>query len=408
MKRFVLFLFLIYFCNIAFSQINLCKMAIPLCLNNDSISFPAAANTIDASAGPNYGCLQTLHNPTWFFFQASKSGAISLSIHGVTADIDYICWGPFAEPFTPCSSQISDINSIIDCSYSALVNELCQIPNADSGAFYILLITNYNNIASNVTIAQTNSSDSTGAINCDSSNIYSKSLNVCAKDTIYLQSVINDPTAQYTWVFANGDSSFVQNPIIPNIDSTYYGQVINKVITATDTIYIGGIIAVKPLPKVKFKWVTNWWGCFSFTNQSINYDSLVWNFGDDTISLSENPLHCYEQNGIYIVTLNAYLNGCKNTKQDTLEVSVGISNNLINNFTVKPNPASDYIDIEVNIFDSQQNLEIDLMDISGRILINQMILTKKTSLNISNFKKGIYILKIHSSQQTNFVKFVKM
>ena len=61
------------------------------------------------------------------------------------------------------------------------------------------------------------------------------------------------------------------------------------------------------------------------TNLSSNYESLLWNFGDGTVSFNENPMHTYSSNGTYEITLSAFSNsGCL---VDTYSVTIPVSIN---------------------------------------------------------------------------------
>jgi PKD repeat protein len=44
----------------------------------------------------------------------------------------------------------------------------------------------------------------------------------------------------------------------------------------------------------------------TFTNNSVNSFSWAWNFGDDSVSALQNPVHIYLRPGQYPVTLRAY------------------------------------------------------------------------------------------------------
>ena len=46
-----------------------------------------------------------------------------------------------------------------------------------------------------------------------------------------------------------------------------------------------------------------------FVNTSLNYDSLLWEFGDGLNDTAANPTHTYLQNGFYNVCLYVY-NAC--------------------------------------------------------------------------------------------------
>ncbi|MBK8722723.1 MAG: PKD domain-containing protein [Saprospiraceae bacterium] len=62
--------------------------------------------------------------------------------------------------------------------------------------------------------------------------------------------------------------------------------------------------AFSPLvPKMAFEKVTYLNTPVSFQNQSINAQSLLWDFGDGTTSTEENPVHSYSKIGTYPVSL---------------------------------------------------------------------------------------------------------
>ncbi len=58
-----------------------------------------------------------------------------------------------------------------------------------------------------------------------------------------------------------------------------------------------------------------------FTNESANFKTLIWNFGDSNFSVIPNPSHVYSYPGIYRVTLKATgPGGCFDEKTDTVLV----------------------------------------------------------------------------------------
>jgi len=88
--------------------------------------------------------------------------------------------------------------------------------------------------------------------------------------------------------------------------------------------------------------------------------------------------------------------------------SVGITDNN-NSFNCKiyPNPASDNLIIESDRNKLTTNAIISVYDIQGKLLLQQKIMQQQTELNISQFAKGIYIIKINNDKETMQSKFVK-
>ena len=67
----------------------------------------------------------------------------------------------------------------------------------------------------------------------------------------------------------------------------------------------------------------------SFVNLSSNYESVVWDFGDGTTSIDENPTHIYNSSGAYTIGLSALTNG--GCLLDTFSVTVTVSSTTVIN-----------------------------------------------------------------------------
>lgn len=80
----------------------------------------------------------------------------------------------------------------------------------------------------------------------------------------------------------------------------------------------------------------------------------------------------------------------------TIELSnpVGIS--------IYPNPAINKLTIE-----SLHKSTMEILNMQGQIILQQSLLLNKTEIDISGLVKGIYILKLYSSDKTEVTKFVK-
>lgn len=219
-------------------SITVCDGARPFCTGITS-DFPATINAGDAQIGPNYGCLTSVPNPTWFYMKIATAGDLIFTMtNSALLDIDFACWGPFTEPVTPCSSSLTATGSnwgsdsphgtypypygnLVDCSFNYSSSEICGIPNATVGQYYLLMITNYSNMPTNILFSQTGG---TGSADCSFVDppITSNSP-LCVGKT--LQLTVSDPIpgATYAWTGPNGFTSSVMNPSIPNITSTGAG-----------------------------------------------------------------------------------------------------------------------------------------------------------------------------------------
>jgi gliding motility-associated-like protein len=217
-----------------------CASANPFCTDN-TYTFPASVNTT-AESSPDYGCLGSQPNPAWYYLQIGTSGniVIDLGSTNLTDDIDFICWGPFNNLSSACSNLtgggIFDLCSltgtypcgnIVDCSYSTSATEVCTIPNAVAGQYYMFLITNYANVATDI-FANTDVVQSTGSTNCSIVppppagsciiNYFSANISACQGNNTFT---------------VDGDIEFTDNPgsgtLVVQIDNgtTVFTQTIN-------------------------------------------------------------------------------------------------------------------------------------------------------------------------------------
>ncbi|CAA6823376.1 MAG: internalin, putative [uncultured Aureispira sp.] len=109
-----------------------------------------------APAGPNYDCLGTQGNPSYFSLAIEQTGIIDFTLDNTAnTDIDFILWGPFssvAAANLACDSmgQGNQWGDVADCSYSVLGQEQVNIPAAQAGEIYILMVTNYSNVSTDI------------------------------------------------------------------------------------------------------------------------------------------------------------------------------------------------------------------------------------------------------------------
>jgi uncharacterized repeat protein (TIGR01451 family) len=129
----------------SFSQ-NTCAGAIAFC---DSILLPSLVNGGSAQVGPDYDCLFTQPNCTWFYTQITAPGNLSI-VMSASSDIDFVCWGPFSTLNSACNNLTAA--NVVDCSYSSSSSETLTISNANTGQYYIFLTTNFSNLVNPIFI----------------------------------------------------------------------------------------------------------------------------------------------------------------------------------------------------------------------------------------------------------------
>ncbi|MCW3086496.1 MAG: hypothetical protein JWP12_3862 [Bacteroidetes bacterium] len=142
-----------------------CANAAPFCTGT-SYSFPNNTGIASLGGGGAYGCLGSTPNPVWYFMEILNPGALHITINqtngsGSGIDVDFVCWGPFANQAAMCAGY--NAGNIVDCSYSTAATEVLDITGATTGQFYLVLMTNYNGASGTLAFSQTSG---TGTTNC--------------------------------------------------------------------------------------------------------------------------------------------------------------------------------------------------------------------------------------------------
>ncbi len=74
------------------------------------------------------------------------------------------------------------------------------------------------------------------------------------------------------------------------------------------------------------------------------------------------------------------------------------------NINVYPNPTSDVLNVELS---NTNNVKIELADITGKNILTVVPSTNKTSLNLNDFKNGVYFVKIINNNSSKVYRIVK-
>ena len=135
---------------------NTCADAQQIC---GSVTVPARTGAGTAESGPTYGCLTTVPRPSWLMVKIGTSGTLSFSVTLTpSADVDFICWGPFAAP--ACGTDLSAAKTKA-CDYSTANGGTATIGTVVAGEYYMILLTNFAGSAGNIALNVTGASNAT-------------------------------------------------------------------------------------------------------------------------------------------------------------------------------------------------------------------------------------------------------
>jgi len=186
--------------NVSLSQGNTCDDLQPFCSDSPE-SFPAGTNSGSAEGGNDYDCLFSQPNPAWYYLLIGEEGDLDIDLTPQPlVDIDFILYGPF-ESLTGSCNQLTSAN-VVDCSYSPQAVEEANIPNAQIGEFYILLITNFSNNPTNINVSQSGGIGETDCgvlIDCDLEVSAGENAGVCLNQPFNLNGSFDQAVGNTTY-----------------------------------------------------------------------------------------------------------------------------------------------------------------------------------------------------------------
>jgi len=136
----------------------------------------------------------------------------------------------------------------------------------------------------------------------------------------------------------------------------------------------------------------------SITLTASGGEDYLWNTGETTQSITVSP----EESSEYSVLVYNELDSGEATVlvsvTDCTAVEIPVEDTSSFDFLMYPNPATDNLNIRISGFDKLSGLSI--YDLSGKLIYTEDIKTVNTpivtkTLNISNYSKGMYIVKLN-------------
>ncbi|MDO1499881.1 T9SS type B sorting domain-containing protein [Winogradskyella maritima] len=250
-----------------------CDEAGPIC--SDNTGTYVFQNNTDNSTNINtaVACMNNAPRPSWFFLQIDQTGDLSFIINqwedfngnGINEpgepgiDIDFAAWGPFTSDSGNCGNinincptcpdnvdnpnyypNDLDNSNIIDCSWSGAATETFNIPNAQSGEFYLLLLSNWGGQSGSIEIVQNNlGGPGSGSTDCsiiDVNGILGPDQNICDMSTTTLDAnPSNDPDfVDYSWQYDDG-TGFMPIPGTDGMSTITVSDAGDYQVTVTDT-----------------------------------------------------------------------------------------------------------------------------------------------------------------------------
>lgn len=234
----------------------------------------------------------------------------------------------------------------------------------------------------------------------------------CAPFTVNFSDQSAGNPVSWHWEFAGGtpNTSDVQNPTVTYSSAGIYPVtlIVNNQYGA-DTLTTTDMITVQTVPTTGFAYTVDQ-STVTFSNQSLNATTYMWNFGDGTNSQEANPTHTYTESGTYTVELTA-INVCgASTLQQIVVVTVGAGEpGWLKQFNIYPNPNAGAFTVEMSGLPHQE-VEFALFNALGQLIKRETAdfgtgaLVRK--LDYGALPEAVYQLRISAGDSSMIVKIV--
>ncbi len=199
----------------------------------------------------------------------------------------------------------------------------------------------------------------------------------------------------------NPDYSVMSNRVILN-DNNQQPVIENKTFaidefSANGTI-VGTVTASDP---------DNWQAlAFSISAGNIN-DAFIIDSYTGIISVADSAALDYETTPVFNLTVKVQDNGAGNLNDEAnvainLNNTTGFNNIESQGFKIYPNPARDFVNIEMQNTENKNTL-VEIVNINGQVIYSKTINNNSQLINLSEYSPGVYHIRVNSVIK----KFVK-
>ncbi|WP_375562855.1 T9SS type A sorting domain-containing protein [Bernardetia sp. OM2101] len=428
-----------------YAQGTSCATATPFC-TSVPIAYPAGSGGgIVAPAGPNYGCISSgRNNPAWFYLQIDNPGVIEMALNmSNPLDLDFAVWGPFAPSsnLTAICNQISSGTvAPSDCSFAGGTAAETPQVTGTTGQIFVLIITNFSNRPTDVTISQISGAGTTSCnivCNVDAGNYRT----ACATDTL-IADVGGDATDwNFQW-FENGSAvagatqqEFITDfgyPTAPNRSAEVLYRVVatnpNFGCTVEDTVSISyqnkracGILpeyqpvlsGTASYSKVDLQWNAPQGQA---AEEISEFEVYMTDDGGETytlltitdrttlqVDLINGRNYGFRVRGIYVIQSGNNYETSPYSNVVYLKPSIVLGENDKSNSALKlfPNPSNGNFTIQFNDFDAEEGT-LNIVDLTGKVIFTKELKNinnkSEEQLELPNVDNGIYIIQVQTQK----------
>lgn len=260
----------------------------PFCTDDIGVQYHSGTpgNATTYLGNGRVACFTNVARPSkWFYLKIDDPGNLliyisQVSTSGTGMDVDFICWGPFSahdsEDFIerlcckqytlytgwtsshrpPSGNHSTDlggypIDNLVDCSYSGESTEWCYIPNAQTGEYYLLLITNYRGGDGIISFNSVSTTYTDATTDCSIVALINNNGPLCEGADLEIRCESSKPGLTYHWSGPDNFSSTERYPSIENATIENAGTYIVTLILDGDTLDVDSMtVEIHPYPEL--------------------------------------------------------------------------------------------------------------------------------------------------------------
>lgn len=339
------------------------------------------------------------HSYSWSNGASGASAPVAAGSYTVTAT--NVCGTVASAPFTVSQSNSTSTPLIVgDTAVCAGASVLLSVSNLSSGTTYAW---------------SSGSTSDTARVGAGSYTVTATSSCGTAASSAFVVSQKQSPTMPMiggNTSFCQGDSTMlsVSNPVAGNSYTWSNGVTGNSIMVKTAGSYtisastscgtMSSMVSVtqNPTPTVTVSQTG-----FVLKASSPSFISYKWFRNGNQINGAIDSTYTATQNGSYNVEVED-ANGCIGISNSVNVTGVSISEQIVNRFSIYPNPANDFLNIG---FEEKTNATIEIIDALGRIHLKSELKENESTINVSQLPSGVYILNLQQngiSQKKLFTK----
>jgi PKD repeat protein len=142
-------------------------------------------------------------------------------------------------------------------------------------------------------------------------------------------------------------------------------------------------------------------GRVQFVNNSKLAKTYLWDFGDNTTSTEENPIHAFANVGVYKVRLTSTNQcGANSASKDINITVVGIEDFEQLEVSIYPNPCNDILNLN---YERNIDLNYVISNVEGKI-IQKGNCNSNCTLDVSKLLPGLYQIELFSENGNSTFK----